>query len=159
MDIAQFAINSLTEFFKLNNFKKNGKAWYKKNDHTYIVCQYQKSSFSNDFYLNFGIAFIELLKSEKAPLSPNDWHFDGRYERILGDNQFRINIDPAGDEAYLNNILSNITNNIQKVILPFLYQWSDIEYLKKNFPENFDSNRLWVKNIESKTLALFLHKL
>lgn len=159
MNKSLLSIDFLTDFFKSNDFKKSGKSWYKKNEHTYILCQYQKSSFSDNFYLNFGIAFIGLLPTSKTPLKSDDWHFDGRYEQILGDTKFIIQIDSCINEQQLKDLLSNITNNVQKFVLPYLFLWSNIEHLKKNFPKDFDHNKLWIKNIKTKNLESFLKTL
>jgi hypothetical protein len=157
MDVTKIVTDILTDFFKTKDYKKGGKSWYKKNDISCIICQYQKSSFSNNFYLNFGIAFIGLLHSPKTTITTENCHLFGRYEQILGDNKFIIQVADITDEDTLIDVLKNITNNIDKFILPFLSQMSNIEYLKNNFPHGFDYKKLTVQNIKSENLTTYLH--
>ncbi len=153
----------LDKFLKPKGFKKRANTWFLRNPNDVLVLvNFQKSAMGPDFYLNFGIYFDRLVGKKRKTYPSYDWQFDGRYEQMI----LRLNLitsipectklfhlDISSDQLMTN--LVEIRNNMEKYILPFLYQVTDYEYLKENFPHNFPRNIMWTKNYKYVDLKIF----
>ena len=153
-------LKKIDRFFKEKGFKKKGVIWYLPCKEIYILCQYQGSKIFNGFYLNFGLYFKNLLyhADDYIPIM-DDCTFEGRYNQLL--KGFVVNPPPYIDfehfsEENILNKLNEITNNIEIFILPYLYQMTNYDYFEKNFPANFDHNRLWLQYIREKDFMDFI---
>lgn len=69
----------MDEFFILKNgFEKSGDFWFLKNEETAISVNYQKSRYSEEFYLNFGIHYFDY-----APFSLENPQIEFRFAQFL----------------------------------------------------------------------------
>lgn len=82
-----YTIEVLDPIFKEANYRfmKTKKTWVKKNDNITVACQYQKSRFSNNFFINIGIHFRRENHSSKKSISLDDSHLIARYDQIFQD--------------------------------------------------------------------------
>jgi hypothetical protein len=158
MEKHKLVLDYLNEFFKSEGFKKKGQTWYRQKNDSIILCNYQKSAYSDLFYLNFGIVFIELLKSEKIPPPYYLWHWGARYEKFLE----KIKIDFSTDIKN-NNIseiicaLDRISHNIKAHILPILSKFTNFNFLKTITKSGLDHEILQLKNIKLIDFLIFVN--
>lgn len=142
----------------MHGFKKSGQVWYYKNNDIYLLCEYQGSYIFSGFYLNFGLYF-SLLKNNLNKVPRSDaWHFNGRYDQLLKglieSPENYISFDQSERDLILN--LEKVKANIEKLILPHLFQMKDYNYFTVNFPSNFDHNKLWFQNISQRDFIDFV---
>jgi hypothetical protein len=133
----------LNDFFVKNNFKKRGKVWFLDKGYCLILFEYQKSVFSPRFFMNIGVIFKMVSKSLEG-LQSYHWHFRGRH-----------NVEGIISESNINILTHAIINDD----LPFLEKITEIDYLKKNFPDNFPHEKLWIANVASAQLREYFQSL
>jgi hypothetical protein len=138
--INKLEFDYLDIFFKDKGFKKKDKTWYLKNNDAVILCNFQKSAYSELFYLNFGIAFIDLFKSNKIPPPTTSWQWSARYEKFLEKIKidFTTNVKAITNEGVARN-MNKITQNIEAHILPTLFKFTDYNFLKTLTIKDFET--------------------
>ena len=144
-----YTIEILEPIFKEANYRfmKTKKTWVKKNDNISVVCQYQKSRFSNNFFINIGIHFGRENDNPKKSISLDDCHLIARYDQVFQDFS-ALDIKEENFENYeiLNKELAFMTNNLEKKLIPILDNMLDIDFMKLNL-NNYPNEHWWLQNI------------
>jgi Domain of unknown function (DUF4304) len=137
-------------------FKRRKNRWIKEkmisSVTSLVLCEIQKSQYSNTIYLNFGVYYIGLLNKSKPSFLPSyDCHFVGRYEQIL------FNKGSSGISCeILDSEFDQVLQNIRFKIVPFLEKLSDPQYMIEEFLPNYKLEYIWLQNIRQKELTNFL---
>ncbi|MEW4923141.1 DUF4304 domain-containing protein [Algibacter sp. 2305UL17-15] len=128
-------------------FVKTKKTWIKQNDDIIVVCQYQKSKFSNNFFINLGIYFKYGNNSRKKSVLAEECHLTSRYSRIFEDfSADNIKDDIFKNPKELSDELKQTTDKIKEGLLPLLENMLDINYFKNNL-SNYPNEDWWLRNI------------
>lgn len=115
-------------------YTKSKKTWYKKDKKIILICEYQKSRFSNNFFLNLGIYFQNKYEKNKRTVSIDDCHLIARYDQLYKDfSVLDIEDEYFGDFLKLKKELSFTTQNIKQKLLPMFDSLIGEKYDKMNF--------------------------
>ncbi len=116
-----------------------------------LLCEIQKSNYSNNFYINFGVYYSDKSIGRKSFPKSTDWHFVARYEQILF-NKFSAGISNELSFEESEVILENIRN----VILPYLHNFSNSDYMINEFLPNYNFESIWLQHFSINKLRDFL---
>jgi len=137
----------LDKIFEEAGFSKKGKKnWWLRYKEALIMSNFQKSKYDEAGFLNFGIYFDSLSKTDQYQKSIpkfEDCQVEGRFEGILEDQNFiglfPLNIDSKSD----NELMEYSSSNFNKVILPYLKSYCDLDKIKSEVRNgSFEYNRL-----------------
>ncbi|MCZ2130824.1 MAG: DUF4304 domain-containing protein [Bacteroidia bacterium] len=158
-----FIINKLNVFFLKNDFEGSiqKKTWYKVFRNVTLICNLQQSRYGDCFFINFGVFFNDLNRGIKTP-KLSDCHLFGRIDRIIRNiyskeyiaDSYCFNFDL--NEKETNMAIKILLEQIEKLIFPFFEEICDINFLKQNFPDNFNHDALWLQNISEFELINYL---
>lgn len=157
----ELAFEILNGVLTKKGFRKKGKAWYySPQKGVEIGISFQSSVMTKAYFLNFGIYF-QFGDSKKLPASYTDWHFTGRYAKLIDSTELNdVYISYEVNEEKIREDIEKICLNIDNIILPYLITVSSPDYLVNNFDNNFE--KLWLQNITQDQLLTsiqnkFLH--
>lgn len=110
-----------TEFKKIvgatlkeNHFSYEKKVYYRKSDELIVCIDFQKSNFSNSYFINYGFSLISLNPTESYP-KPITSDVSGRFNYYDMDK-----VKPEFDLDNLNteHLIQSIQENLEKIIDP-----------------------------------------
>ncbi len=128
-------------------FIKTKKTWVKQNEKIIVICQYQKSRFSNNFFLNLGIYFKYGNNLKKKSVLLDHCFLTARYDQVFQDfSALDIEDNCFEDLDVLEKKLSITKNKIRNELLPLLDEMLDIKYFRNNL-DSYPNEHWWLRNI------------
>ena len=118
----------LNECLVINGFLKKGKYYYKDSSEVICSLAFQKSNYSNSYYVNVGIILKEINQNIGIP---SDTHGDIRCRfcfRVKGKEVDSIDLDTVNDSSV---IISSLEKGISEIVNPSL----ELKSLKKLLKE------------------------
>lgn len=120
------------EPFKQSGFTRKGQSWYFRGKDTIVVANLQKSDWGPQYYINIGFWLKDFGEESFPPY--NQCHLYYRVERIFRDHRDLINHSCSLIESD-NILIGSLSEFIEKELIPFLRNCTELEYLKKLMKE------------------------
>lgn len=162
----ELVLKFLDEYLKIEKgFRRNASTWYLRENKKLILVNYQKSLYDQAFYLNFGVFYERLAGEKQKPPHPGHWQFTMELYSFLSylknekqtDLLTPINYNIPPEE--LTKKLNKIIDNIDKLILPFLFNLIDYKYmLDHDFPRKFNPGVIFTQYFSHQALTDFFTK-
>lgn len=151
-------IEILNPIFSSDSYKynKSRRTWVKENENIVVLCEYQKSRYSSNFFINLGVYFRDFNHENKKKIVIDECHLIARYDQIFQDfSALDIKDEYFDDFDELEKELSFTKEIISKKLLPMLNNMLDFGYMRLNF-ENYPNENWWLQNItEEDYLSIF----
>ena len=143
-------LDTLSAFFLTKGFKKKGNTMSLDTASSVSIVNFQKSSYGDMYYLNFGVFFKDKNQEVKTEtLKIEDAHFFTRYDKLLGTKTESIEIPEIED---ISGFTQEIILNIDKKIMPYPEDLTSVTYLKTILPKNIPWDKIWLQNIKGDDL-------
>ena len=153
-EILKFYKNHFLEF----GYKKSGEYFIKDTGSSILTFKYTGSRFMDGFHLDIYVT----MKFEDLPLKDvikdESWLFETRYERIIRnkvpDPTHLLELEGGNENLHFH--LNKSWDNIKFIIIPELEKLGTFDYLRANYPDNFDHQTWWLVGISKMKLIELL---
>ena len=113
-------------YFKKMSFKNKHKTWWKSKDQFILVFDFQKSKWTDEYYVNVGLVFQDDLKVPKTSKADIMWRLQ------------RQGVDRHRDQFNIASDSDNIISILQKEVFDIFDSLNTLEQVKNKILENRD---------------------